>query len=199
MPGVVNDLCFSFFFVSFAQRPPETEECPACLGMGAPSITLGQDFAIGSSGTTTVLGRRYHVNDVVSWQKGLHHIRFGGDWETSRGGRTSFGDETGHLELVFSPGRQRLQRPSASGSPDSPAGNLPSLPRLVVNYGLGWTYDAPLNYDLHKPAYLAPVLGAAGLFPTRKNWKQFSPLVGFAWNLRDDGKTGVRGGIFRLV
>jgi hypothetical protein len=68
-------------------------------------------------------------------------------------------------------------------------------PRFVVNYGLGWTYDAPLNYDLHKPAYLAPVLGAAGLFPTRKNWRNFSPSVGFAWNLKDDGKTVVRGGV----
>jgi outer membrane receptor protein involved in Fe transport len=64
-----------------------------------------------------------------------------------------------------------------------------------VNYGIGWTYDAPLNYDLHKPAYLAPVLGAAGLSPTRKNWKQFSPSVGFAWSLRNDGKTVVRGGV----
>ena len=37
-------------------------------------------------------------------------------------------------------------------------------PRFVLNYGLGWTYDAPLNYDLHKPAYLAPVLGVAETF-----------------------------------
>ena len=68
-------------------------------------------------------------------------------------------------------------------------------PRFVVNYGLGWTHDAPLNYDLHKPTYLTAVLGADGLTPTRKNWTSFSPSVGFAWNLRDDGKTVIRGGV----
>jgi hypothetical protein len=223
---MVNDLRFSYFFVSFVQRPPETAECPACVGMGAPSITLGQDFAIGSSDTTTVLGRRYHVNDVVSWQKGLHHIRFGGDWETSRGGRTSFGDEPVTLNL-FSPQDVRdfnalqppdiLQLPLQNfsvgiGDPFVPQAGFRNArvwplvhlfyedtwrlrPQLVVNYGLGWTYDAPLNYDLHKPAYLASVLGPAGLFPTRKNWKQFSPSVGFAWSPRNNGKTVVRGGV----
>jgi len=67
--------------------------------------------------------------------------------------------------------------------------------RFVMNYGLGWTYDAPLNYDLHKPAYLAPVLGVPGLSPTHKNWKSFSPSVGFAWNASDSSKTVIRGGV----
>ena len=100
--GLVNDVRFSYFFVSFAQHPPEVADCPTCLGIGAPSITAGPDLSIGSSGTVAVLGRRYHLNDVVSWQKGLHHIRFGGDWETTRGGRTSFGDEPLTMNL-FSP------------------------------------------------------------------------------------------------
>ena len=150
----------------------------------------------------------------------MHHIRFGGDWETSRGGRTSFGDEPVTMNL-FSPQDVRdfnaLQPPDLQiplpatfltlpdilqlplqnfsvgiGDPFVPQAGFGNArvwplvhlfyedtwrlhPRLVVNYGLGWTYDAPLNYDLHKPAYLAPVLGAAGLSPTRKNWKKFSP------------------------
>src|SRR2546427_211421 len=36
--GMVNDVRFSYFFVSFAQHPPEAADCPRCLGMGAPSI-----------------------------------------------------------------------------------------------------------------------------------------------------------------
>ena len=54
--------------------------------------------------------------------------------------------------------------------------------RLTLNYGLGWTMDGGgLNYDLHKPALLAPILGSQGLSPTRKNWNEFSPVLGLAW------------------
>ena len=60
---------------------------------------------------------------------------------------------------------------------------------LTLNYGLGWTLDRNLNYDLTKPALLAPILGAGGLGPTRKLWKNFSPVLGLAWSPSSDGKT----------
>jgi hypothetical protein len=237
---VVNELRFSYFFVSFAQHPPTAAECPGCLGIDAPSITVGQDLSIGASSTIAILGRRYDLNDVVSWLKGPHQIRFGGDWETSRGGRTSFGDEPVTMNL-FSPQDVRdfnaLQPPGIEiplpasfltlpkilqlplqnfsvgiGNPYVPQAGFANArvsplvhlfyedtwrlyPQFVLNYGLGWTYDAPLNYDLAKPVYLEPVLGTAGLAPTRKNWTNFSPSVGFAWNPRGDGKTVIRGGV----
>lgn len=237
---LVNDVRFSYFFVSFAQHAPAAADCPACLGIGAPSITVNPDLFIGISSTTAVLGRRYHLNDLVSWQNGLHHIRFGGDWETSRGGRTNLNDEPVTIAL-FSAKNVRdfnaLQPPNSQiplpttfltlqdilqlplqnftvgiGDPFVPQAGFGNArvsplvhlfyqdtwnvhPRFVVDYGLGWTYDAPLNYDLSKPTYLAPVLGLSGLRPTRKNWKNFSPSLGFAWNLRGDGKTVIRGGV----
>ena len=238
--GLVNDVRFSYFFVSSAGRAPEGADCPSCVGNGAPSITVKPDLFIGTSSTFAVLGRRYQLNDVVSWQKGRHGIRFGADWETARGGRTDLGDQPVTMNL-FSPKNVRdyntlqppdfqiplpatflalqdvLQLPLQNftvgiGDPNvlqtgfgnarvSPLVHLfyqdtwRLHPRLAVNYGMGWTYDAPLNYDLRKPAYLEPVLGPLGLSPTRKNWTNFSPSVGFAWNLRDDGKTVVRGGL----
>jgi hypothetical protein len=237
---LVNDVRFSYFFVSFAQHAPEVADCPECLGIGAPSINVESDLSIGVSSTTAVLGRRYHLNDVVSWQKGLHHLRFGGDWETSRGGRTNLNDEPVTMGL-FSPQTVRdfnAQQPPESqiplpatfltlpdilqlplqnftlgiGDPFVPQAGFGRArvsplvhlfyqdtwhlhPRFVLDYGLGWAYDAPLNYDLSKPTYLARVLGTSGLSPTRKNWTNFSPSVGFAWNLRDDGKTVIRGGL----
>lgn len=238
-PGLVNDVRFSYFFVSFAQHPPQLSDCPGCLGIGAPSISVESDLSIGISSTTAVLGRRYHLNDVVSWQKGPHHIRFGGDWETSRGGRTDLSDQPVSMAL-FSPETVRdfnLTQPPDSQIP-LPATflTLPDLlrlplqnfnvgigdpfvpqagfgrarvsplvhlfyqdtwrrhPRFVVDYGLGWTYDAPLNYDLSKPAYLTSVLGVSGLRPTSRNWNNLSPSLGFAWNVRSDGKTVLRGG-----
>jgi hypothetical protein len=67
-------------------------------------------------------------------------------------------------------------------------------PRLTLNYGLGWNIDRNLNYDLSKPALLAPILGSDGLGPTRKEWKNFSPLLGVAWSPSSNGKTVIRAG-----
>lgn len=236
----VNDVRFSYFFLSGAQQGPQPSDCFQCLGLGAPSITVRPDLFIGTSTTDTVLGRRYQLTDLFTLQKGTHRLQFGGDWETARGGRTDIADQPVTMSL-FSPETVRafnarqppnLQIPLPAtfltladilllpvqnfavgiGDPHVPQtgiGNARVAPlvylyaqdtwhlraRFVVNYGLGWTYDAPLNYDLHKPDYLESVLGASGLVPTRKNWKNFSPSVGFAWNLRDDGRTVIRGGV----
>jgi hypothetical protein len=64
--------------------------------------------------------------------------------------------------------------------------------RVTVNYGLGWGVDGNLNHDLRKPAWLAPLLGADGLGPTRINWTNFSPMVGVAWTPAADRKTVAR-------
>jgi hypothetical protein len=63
-----------------------------------------------------------------------------------------------------------------------------------VNYGLGWSIDRNLNYDLKKPPLLAPILGADGLGPTRREWKNFSPVLGLAWTPSSDGKSVIRAG-----
>ena len=236
----MNDVRFSYFFVSAAEQAPQPSDCFECLGLGAPSITVRPDLFIGTSTTDTVLGRRYQLTDLFTWRKRAHGIQFGGDWETARGGRTDIADQPVTMTL-FSPQSVRafnaqeppslqiplpatfltlvdiLQLPLQNftvgiGDPRVPQAGFGNVrvaplvylfaqdtwhlrPRFVLNYGLGWTYDAPLNYDLHKPAYLAPVLGASGLAPTHKNWKEFSPSLGFAWNLSGDGKTVIRGGV----
>jgi len=235
-----NDLRFSYFFVSAADQAPQPSDCFECLGLGAPSITVRPDLFIGTSNTDTVLGRRYQLTELFTWQKRTHRIQLGGDWETARGGRTDITNQPVSMTL-FSPQSVRvfnsqeppnlqiplpttfltladiLQLPLQNftvgiGDPGVPQAGFGDArvapfvhlfsqdtwhlrPRFVLNYGLGWTYDAPLNYDLHKPAYLAPVLGASGLAPTHKNWKEFSPSLGFAWNLRANGKTVIRGGV----
>jgi hypothetical protein len=66
--------------------------------------------------------------------------------------------------------------------------------RLTVNYGLGWSVDGNLNYDLSKPALLAPILGADGLGPTQRQWKNFAPALGPAWSPSSNGKTLIRAG-----
>jgi hypothetical protein len=66
--------------------------------------------------------------------------------------------------------------------------------RLTANFGVAWNVDRNLNYDLRKPSLLAPILGAHGLGPTRKQWRNFSPVLGFTWAPSANRKTAIRAG-----
>ena len=230
--ALVNDVRFSYFFVSGGQVPLTERECPGCLGAGAPSITVSQTgLTVGASAVEQLLARRFHLNDYVTWQRAAHRARFGVDWEYNRGGTTTVNNEPATLTL-YSPQQARdaaipvpasfrtledlLRLPLQSvtvgvGDPRVPQAdgglvrNWHTLrlffqdtwrlqPRLTINYGLGWSVDRNLNYDLSKPALLAPILGADGLGPTRKQWKNFSPVLGAAWAPGNDGRIVVRAG-----
>ena len=68
-------------------------------------------------------------------------------------------------------------------------------PKFSLNYGLAWTYESnALNYDLTKPAYLAPIFGASNLGHEQHQPHNFSPMLGFAWTVGNDNKTVIRGG-----
>jgi hypothetical protein len=68
-------------------------------------------------------------------------------------------------------------------------------PKFSLNYGLAWTYESnALNYDLTKPAYLAPIFGANNLGLEKHQPHNFSPMLGFAWTVGNDNKTVIRGG-----
>ena len=67
-------------------------------------------------------------------------------------------------------------------------------PRFSLNYGLGWLFENNLlNYDMSKPALLAPLYGN-DLSPSNKNYHSFSPALGFAWNVDQSQKTVIRAG-----
>ena len=229
---LVNDFRFSYFYVNSSVSGVTERECPGCLGVGPPSITVAQTgLTLGVSVTQATLARRFHLTDYVNWQQAAHRLRFGVDWEYNRGGALATENEPTTLTL-YSPQRARqagipvptafrtlddfLQLPLQSvtvgiGDPRVPQENgslvrsWPTLrlflqdtwrvnSRLNLNYGLAWSIDRNLNYDLTKPALLAPILGAEGLGSTRKQWKNFSPVLGLAWAPTSDGKTVIRAG-----
>src|SRR5262249_26262452 len=67
-------------------------------------------------------------------------------------------------------------------------------PNFTLNYGLGWEHETNvLNYDLSKPSLLSPIYGS-DLSATKKEYKNFAPAAGFAWNLNASRPTVVRGG-----
>jgi hypothetical protein len=241
-PTLVNDLRFSYFFFSNDQLPPRQQDCPGCLGIGAPAISIPQaGLLIGQSTTTLSPGRRFHWNDSVAWQRGTHRVRFGVEWEHNRGGTLAWANEPVAITL-FSPDQVRtynkapqtpadlriplptafhnlddiLQLPLQSinvgiGDPRTLQANGSMVrtwnterlyfedtwrlrERLTLNYGLAWMMDGYKNYDLGKPEFLAPILGAGGLGPTRRHWKNFSPSLGLAWAPSHDKKTVIHAG-----
>ena len=71
-------------------------------------------------------------------------------------------------------------------------------PRFTMNAGVAWMYEPnALNYDLTKPAWLAPLVGPGGLHPPRPPQNNVTPAAGFSWTLSRDGRTVLRGGAGR--
>lgn len=86
------------------------------------------------------------------------------------------------------------------------------IPRLTINLGLRWEYfGPPQNKDPNKDSNFYPGAGAnemqrigngqesiASQSPVHgtwaKEWTDYAPRVGFAWDVRGDGKTSLRGG-----
>lgn len=67
-------------------------------------------------------------------------------------------------------------------------------PNFTLNFGLGWEFESNvLNYDLPKPAYLAPLYGN-NLSGPEHQYHNFEPAVGFAWSIGKDSKTVIRAG-----
>jgi hypothetical protein len=81
-PRVVNDFRFSFQYWQNRNIPAK---CNGCVGQGGPEVFYlpSVNFAIGNN-FNSPQGRdlrRFPVSDNVSWQKGNHRIKFGGEWE----------------------------------------------------------------------------------------------------------------------
>ncbi|MEK6286626.1 MAG: carboxypeptidase-like regulatory domain-containing protein [Acidobacteriota bacterium] len=66
--------------------------------------------------------------------------------------------------------------------------------RFTLNYGIAYSVETNiLNHDLDRPPILSALLGGNLKAPHRdkNNW---DPSVGFAWDVKGDGKTVIRGG-----
>jgi len=104
-PTLVNEFRYSNTFWSNKNNLPTAEECPNCAGLLGPNISVdGTSFSLGNQTNTpqSRLLRRNIFDDNMTWQKGSHHTKFGGEWEHQYGVGTYTIDEPAAITL-FSP------------------------------------------------------------------------------------------------
>jgi hypothetical protein len=106
-PTLVNDFRFAYSFWSNRNLFPDSNNCASCVGLGFPGITfVGSQFgALVGDTVNATQGRdlrSFSWTDSLTWQKGSHRIRVGGEIEVDPGtGFWGFCDPG--CEAVFSP------------------------------------------------------------------------------------------------
>ncbi len=244
-PTLVNDFRFNYTYWQNRNLFPRPEDCPGCIGLGFPSLSMtgSSNFQVGNTLNATQGRdlRRFTFVDSLTWQRGSHRWRFGTEIEHAPGTgfwgycqpaclgvlspeyvRGLLGPLTAaifpNMPSVIRTDQDLLNLPIGAGGvagvgdPSQPppynvgkakVNNRYRLyvqdtwrmkPSFTLNYGLAWNYESTLvNRDLDKPAYLRPLYGD-NLEPTQNNPNNFSPSLGFAWNVGKDNKTVVRAG-----
>ncbi len=123
-PAVVNEFRFSMTYWSNKNNLPSASQCPNCIGLDGPHISVdGTGLAFGNQTNTpqSRLLRRYIYADNFTWQKGRHRMKMGGEWEYQKGTGTYTIDEPASLDL-FSPAEVAQLQPAL----------LPLLPKTFT-------------------------------------------------------------------
>ncbi len=84
---IVNDLRISYSYLGGYLDPVSSNECPdpaACIGVDQANILVfdAPQFRIGKQLNVPLrrFPRSYQIVDNLTWQRGNHRLRFGGDW-----------------------------------------------------------------------------------------------------------------------
>ncbi len=87
-PTLVNDFRYNYTYWRNRNLFADQATCPDCIGLGLGELSLeGSNFRVGNTQNATQ-GRDLYRNTFVnnlSWQKGSHRLRFGGEFEHAPG------------------------------------------------------------------------------------------------------------------
>ena len=87
-PNLVNDFRYNYTYWRNRNLFADQSTCPDCIGLGFGQLALqGSNFQVGNTSNATQ-GRDLYRNTFLnnlSWQKGSHRLRFGGEYEYAPG------------------------------------------------------------------------------------------------------------------
>ncbi len=112
-PAAVNEFRYSMTFWHNSNAIPTEQQCPNCLGLDGPSVTIdGTNLNFGNqyNSPQSRVVRRHIFADNMNWQKGSHRTKFGGEWEWEKGTGTYVIDDPAAITL-FSPAEVRQLAP----------------------------------------------------------------------------------------
>ena len=185
---------------------------------GLPQIRIQDDLGIANIGATLSVPRarvdsNFHIIDNFSWKRGSHDLKFGYEFrrttvdqffDAGYRGRLDFGSLEDFLSGTLSGGRQARGNSNRFTFQNSHATYLQDTfrwsPQLTFNLGLRWDYFGVIDERDHLLSNFDPVaglvqVGSPGLPRLYdRDWNNFSPRLGLAWNVNGNGKTVVRAG-----
>ena len=152
-PRLVSDARFSYMFFETVQRPPTTEDCANCFGLGSSPISIsGAGVSIGDPDTFSFGGRRYQFTESLVWETGRHRVRVGFDWE--RATNTVNNDTQDARLVLWSPAAARrdptIPLPASFTTVDA----ILQLPLQSVTFNVGSGGTSWRNFDTHRLADL---------------------------------------------
>ena len=184
---------------------------------GLPLIRI-HDLGITNIGATLSVPRartdiNYQVIDNFSWKLAKHDLKLGYEFrrttvdqffDAGYRGRLDFGTLADFLSGTLSGGRAARGNSNRSTFQNSHAGYLQDTlrwsPQLTLNLGLRWDYFGVIGEKNNLLSNFSPTaglvqVGSAGLPRLYdRDWNNFSPRLGLAWNIKGRGKTVVRAG-----
>ncbi|HLN97914.1 MAG TPA: TonB-dependent receptor [Pyrinomonadaceae bacterium] len=185
---------------------------------GLPLIRIHDDLGIANIGATLSVPRartdiNYQLIDNYSWKRARHDLKFGYEFrrttvaqffDAGYRGRLDFDSLADFLAGNLGGGRAARGDSNRNTFQNSHAGYIQDTfrrnSRLTLNLGLRWDYFGVIgeknnllsNFD---PAQGLVLVGSTGLPRLyERDWNNFSPRLGFAWDLRGKSKTVLRAG-----
>ncbi len=194
-PTLLNNLRLQFQLAS-----PITQFIPVIDGTQfVVPVSSGGTFTSGTSQSALLMNRQYEANDVVSARRSHHNITFGGDAIVAHNGGNSkeFGGPLYLGSFTYNTCTLALNVCESSAYLD----NIANVASYTQSYGNAqytvndtlWSMFVQDDYKVRPNLMLN-----LGLRYERQTFtdfdRGFAPRFGFAYNVKGDGKTVVRGG-----